>query len=181
MSAAAAIRVADAGDAAQVAAIYAPNVTDAFISFEMEAPTADEMRERIAKTLPTHPWIVHEAEGVIQGYAYASRHRDRAAYQWAADVSCYVRPGARGRGIGRSLYVELLRLLEAQGFRNAYAGIALPNEASVRLHQSVGFVPIGIYRGVGFKHGAWRDVGWWGRSLGAPVANPAAPIPFAAL
>ena len=178
MSAPAAIRVARADDAQQVAAIYAPNVTDAFISFELEPPTAGEMRVRIENTLRTHPWIVHDSAGVIEGYAYATRHRERAAYQWSADVSCYVRPGARGRGIGKSLYAELMRLLEAQGFRNAYAGIALPNEASVRLHESAGFTPIGIYRGVGFKQGAWRDVGWWGRALGDPGADPAPPKPF---
>ena len=172
------IRVAREDDAAQLAEIYAPNVTDAFISFEAEPPTAEEMRLRIAKTLPSHPWLVHDAGGRILGYAYAGRHRERAAYQWSADVSCYVRPEARGRGIGKALYTQLLRMLEAQGFRNAYAGIALPNEASVRLHESVGFTPIGVYRGVGFKQGAWRDVGWWGARLGTPEANPAPPRPF---
>ena len=88
-----------------------------------------------------------------------------------------VHPDARGRGIGKALYTELLRMLEAQGFRSAYAGIALPNDASVRLHESVGFRPIGVYRGVGFKKGAWRDVGWWGVPLGAPESNPAPPRP----
>ena len=173
-----AIRVACLDDAAQVCEIYAPNVTDEFISFELVAPSVKEMRARIAKTLPTHPWLVHDDGGRIAGYAYASKHRERAAYQWAVDVSCYVRPESRGRGIGKSLYTELLKILESQGFRNAYAGIALPNDASVKLHESVGFVPIGIYRGVGFKLGAWRDVGWWARALGTPEANPKPPRHF---
>jgi phosphinothricin acetyltransferase len=173
-----AIRVARVADAAQVREIYAPNVTDAFVSFEAAAPSVEEMRARIRSTLATHPWLVHEEAGRILGYAYASRHRERAAYQWSADVSCYVRAETRGRGIGKALYVELLRLLETHGYRNAFAGIALPNEASVRLHESVGFTPIGIYRGVGFKQDAWRDVGWWGVRLGALEAAPEPPRPF---
>ena len=148
-------------DAGQIREIYAPNVTDAFISFEAEPPTAGQMRERIAKTLATHPWLVHDEGGRILGYAYASRHRERAAYQWSADVSCYVRPEARGRGIGKALYTELLRRLEAQGFRNAYAGIALPNDASVRLHERFGFKKVAHLEEIGFKFGRWIDVGYW--------------------
>lgn len=173
-----AIRVARPADADQVLEIYAPNVTDSFISFELVAPTLEDMRARIVKTLAAFPWLVHDEGGRVLGYAYASAHRERAAYQWSADVSCYVRPEARARGIGKALYGELLRRLEEQGLRNAYAGIALPNEASVRLHESVGFEPIGVYRGVGFKRGEWRDVGWWGRRLGALAPDPQPPRPF---
>lgn len=172
------IRVAEMRDAAAILAIYAPNVRDSFISFELEPPTLAEMRERIEGTLETHPWLVCDVDGGVGGYAYGSRHRDRLAYQWSADVSCYVRPDARGRGIGKALYSALLDILAAQGFRNAYAGIALPNAPSVRLHESVGFVPVGTYREVGFKQGAWRDVGWWHRRLGDLGSDPAAPIPF---
>jgi phosphinothricin acetyltransferase len=167
--------MARAQDAAQICEIYAPNVTDGFVSFETQAPDAQDMRARIEKTLATHPWLVHDEGGRILGYAYGSRHRERAAYQWSCDVSCYVRPEARGRGVAKALYTQLLARLQAQGFRNAYAGIALPNDASVRLHESVGFEPIGVYRGVGFKNGAWRDVGWWGRRLGEREDDPAPP------
>ena len=175
------IRVAAAGDASAVLAIYAPNVSDEFVSFELEVPTLDEMRDRIVSTLATHPWLVWEEDGRIAGYAYAGKHRERLAYQWSADVSCYVDRAARGRGVGKALYRELLRALRAQGFVNAFAGIALPNEASVRLHEAVGFVPIGVYRGVGFKRGEWRDVGWWHCRLGPAPASPMPPRPFAGL
>lgn len=171
------VRFATASDARAILAIYAPNVSDAFVSFETEVPTEQEMRRRIVATLASHPWLVWEEGGVVLGYAYASKHRERAAYQWSTDVSCYVHPAARGRGIGKSLYVELLRLLREQGFVNAYAGIALPNEASVRLHESVGFTHLGTYRAVGFKQGAWRDVGWWEVRLGSLPAEPGMPGP----
>ena len=109
----------------------------------------------------------------IAGYAYAGEHRERLAYQWSVDVSCYVHPRARGRGIGKALYHALLRVLRAQGFCNAFAGIALPNEASVALHESVGFTPLGRYRNVGFKLGAWRDSGWWQCAFGEPARESA--------
>lgn len=173
------MRVAEAKDAAAILAIYSPNVSGSFISFELEPPSVEEMRARVAKTLASHPWLVWDDGGAVAGYAYGSRHRDRLAYQWSADVSCYVDAKARGRGIGKALYRALLAILEAQGYRNAYAGIALPNAASVGLHEAVGFRRIAVYEGVGFKDGAWRDVGWWHRRLGALAPQPADPVPFA--
>jgi len=175
------IRFARAEDAAEIAAIYAPIVRDTFISFETVAPTVDEMRARIDKTLATHPWLVDERDGRIAGYAYGSTHRAREAYQWSVDVSCYVHPDARGKGIGAGLYRKLLALLRRQGFQSAYAGIALPNAASVRLHESVGFTPVGIYREAGYKLGAWRDTGWWQCRLGDARADPAPPLALAQL
>jgi phosphinothricin acetyltransferase len=172
------IRLARADDAAQVAAIYAPIVTDTIISFELEPPSVDEMRARIEKTLAVFPWLVSESDGSIAGYAYASRHRERRAYQWSVDVSCYVRADARRQGLGAALYRALLRVLRAQGFQMAYAGIALPNKASVRLHESVGFRPVGIYREAGYKLGAWHDTGWWQCRVGEAPANPADPTPL---
>ena len=172
------IRVATGEDASAILAIYAPNVTQSYISFELEPPTLEEMRSRILGTLATHPWLVLDGERGLAGYAYASAHRERLAYQWSADVSCYVHPEARRRGVGQALYRALLRALAGQGYCNAYAGIALPNEASVRLHESVGFTPVGVYRGVGYKQGAWRDVGWWHCRLGELPGNPAPPRRF---
>ena len=161
--------------------IYAPIVRETFISFEMEAPGVEEMRQRIVQTLKTYPWLVEEREGRLVGYAYASSHRDRKAYQWSADVSCYVHPAARGQGIGKRLYTRLLAILERQGFHAAFAGIALPNAASVALHEAVGFVRIGFYREVGFKAGAWRDTGWYQRMIGPARPEPSDPVPLPAL
>lgn len=171
------MRLAAAGDAADIHAIYAPVVRDTAISFEVEVPGVAEIERRIVSTLARFPWLVHEEDGRVVGYAYAGAHRERRAYQWSVDVSAYVSPGWQRRGIGRALYRELLKRLAAQGFFNAYAGIALPNPASVALHESVGFAAIGIYRGVGFKHGAWHDVGWWHARLRALEPDPPAPRP----
>lgn len=177
------IRTATPDDAAAVAAIYAPIVQHTAISFETEPPSPGEMRDRIQTTLASLPWLVAEdATGEMAGYAYASRHRERAAYQWSVDVTVYVREDARGEGVGRALYGELLPLLAALGYHQAFAGIALPNEGSIRLHEAMGFQPLGVYRQVGFKHGQWRDVGWWQKAL-QPMDGtaPVTPRPFSAL
>ena len=174
------IRTATPDDAAAVAAIYAPIVQHTAISFETEPPDAAEMRSRIVKTLALLPWLVAEDEaGHVCGYAYASKHRERAAYQWSVDTTVYVREDQRGRGVGRALYEQLLPLLASLGYCQAFAGIALPNAGSVALHEAVGFVALGVYRDVGFKQGQWRDVGWWQKTLGRPDA-PEPPRPFSA-
>ncbi len=172
------IRIVTPADSASVAEIYAPIVRDSFISFEREPPDAQEIAERIEKTLISHPWLVAEEGEAVLGYAYANQHRTRHAYQWSCDVSVYVREKAQRRGIGRRLYERLFTLLKQQGFGKAYAGIALPNPGSVHLHESVGFEPVGIYRGVGFKKGSWRDVGWWARPIQDLGVEPASPILF---
>lgn len=163
------IRSATPDDAEAVLAIYAPVVRETTISFELEVPTIEEMRARIAATIAHLLWLVGvDDTGTVVGYAYAGKHRERAAYQWAVDVTAYVHAEHRGRGIGKALYGRLFESLTAAGYCQAFAGIALPNSASIALHESVGFTPIGVYRNVGFKHGAWRDVGWWQKELQLP-------------
>lgn len=156
------VRLADpARDAGACAAIYAPYVRDSVVSFEEVAPSAEDVAARITRTAATHPWLVCERGGRIVGFAYGSPHRERAAYRWTCEVSVYIDPPHHRRGIGRELYESLLALLRAQRFQVACAGITLPNAASVALHESLGFEPVGTYRGIGWKAGAWRDVGWW--------------------
>lgn len=169
------IRLARGDDAPAIAAIYAPYVSETPISFETVPPSADEMAGRLAKTLARFPWLVAEIEGAVVGYAYASQHRERAAYQWAADVSAYLRKERQQRGIGRALYTALFAILRAQGYVNTYAGIALPNPASVALHEAMGMTPVGVYRHVGYKAGSWRDVGWWQGALREPPSDPSPP------
>jgi len=159
-------------DGAACAAIYAPHVESSAVSFEEVAPDATEMATRIAATLATHSWLVAERGGGVAGFAYSSRHRERAAYRWAADVSVYVDSDSRRAGVGRAHYTELLSRLRTQGFQTACAGITLPNAASLALHESFGFEPVGVYRRIGWKAGAWRDVGWWQLELAPPATEP---------
>ncbi len=173
------IRVARPDDAAAIAAIYAPYVTGTVISFELVPPDEDEMAHRLAKTLARFPWLVAVCDGDVAGYAYAGQHRERAAYQWSADVSVYVHKALRRRGIGRALYSPLFDILGALGYYNVYAGVTLPNVASVALHEAMGMTPVGVYRHVGYKAGTWHDVGWWEGVLRQPSADP--PPPRAAL
>ena len=175
------IRIAKPEDAADILAIYGPVVRDTVISFEIEPPTAAEMAERVASTLRTYPWLVWEEGGRAVGYVYAGRHAARAAYRWSAEVTAYVAPEVRRRGLGRTLYGALFDILRRQGFHAVFAGVTLPNDASVALHEAVGMRPVGVYPETGFKFGAWRDVGWWGMTLDAGAAPGGEPIPFSAL
>ena len=175
------IRDAQPSDGAACAAVYAPYVVDGVASLEERAPDAGEMASRIKQTSAGYPWLVAEIEGEVIGYAYASQHHARAAYRWTADTTVYVAGAHRRRGGGRALYGALLPLIARQGYYVACAGITLPNEASVALHQSFGFEPVGIYDGVGFKHGAWWSVGWWQTRLrdqtrGETPAEPGPPL-----
>lgn len=181
MRGAAQIRTARSGDAGALAAIYAPYVRDTVISFETDPPGEAEMRRRIAETLETHPWLVAQINGRVIGYAYASQHRARLAYRWACDVTVYLAPEAQGQGIGTGLYTELLEILRRQGFCHAFGGIALPNPQSVTLHEKLGFKHLGTYSQVGYKLGAWHDVGWWQCRLAPTPAAPDEIIPFARL
>ena len=170
------LRLACADDAAQVQAIYAPFVRDTAISFEVEVPSVQEMQLRIENTLQQFPWLVCEHQGKIIGYAYGSPHRARAAYLWSVDVSVYVDPQYHRMGVGKALYHSLVEVLKLQGFCNAYAGVTLPNPASVGLHEAIGFQPIGVYEAVGYKSRSWHSVGWWQLALHEHSLNPAPPL-----
>lgn len=164
-------------DARACADIYAPFVSDSVVSFEAEPPSAEELGGRIARLSATHAWLVAEDDRAVVGFAYGCPHRERAAYRWATEVSVYVDARRHSRGVGRALYTALFDLLGRQGYRVACAGIALPNQASLALHRSLGFEPIGVYRGIGWKAGAWRDVSWWQLQLGPqdPAVEPHEP------
>ncbi|HEY9621964.1 MAG TPA: arsinothricin resistance N-acetyltransferase ArsN1 family B [Crinalium sp.] len=171
------IRLATPEDAEQILAIYAPIVRDTSTSFEVDPPTVEEMQQRISHYLTHAPWLVCEQNGEVLGYVYASKHRDRLAYQWAVEVTAYVQGRSRRMGIGRALYTSLFKALALQGFYNAYAGITLPNASSVGLHEALGFTPIGVYRNAGYKLGQWSDVGWWQLNLQPHPEHPTAPRP----
>ena len=175
------IRVAFPEDAEAILTIYTPIVRDTAISFEVEPPTPLEMHERIATTLRRLPWLVCEHQGEVLGYVYASPHRARAAYQWSVDVSVYIHAQVRRTGMGRALYHALFQLLSLQGFYQGFAGITLPNPASVGLHEALGFQPVGVYQAVGYKLGVWHDVGWWQRTLQPRPSLPTPPTAFEVL
>jgi L-amino acid N-acyltransferase YncA len=176
-----AIRRVEAGDAAAIRDIYAPYVADKATSFEVTVPGVEEMQRRIQSYGDRYPWLVFERDGVVLGYAYASSHHERQAYQWSVNVSVYVHASAHRSGLGRALYTALFDLLRRQGFVNAYGGITLPNPASVGLHESMGFTPVGVYTGVGYKFGRWHDVTWLHLQLVPPPQNAADPITIGAL
>lgn len=168
------IRLATPDDAEQVRAVYAP-YCDTPISFETEPPSIEEMRGRLTRVLCQYPWLICEEGDEVLGYVYATQHRERAAYRWSVDTTVYVRQGRQRRGVGRVLYTSLLAVLPLQGYVTAYAGVTLPNPASVGLHEAMGFEPVGVYRQVGFKCGAWHDVAWFQRPLRTRMDEPPPP------
>ncbi|MGH3827076.1 MAG: GNAT family N-acetyltransferase, partial [Pseudonocardiaceae bacterium] len=161
-------------DAAAICAVYRPIVNDTVISFEETAPDAAEIGRRMLAR-PRLPWLVADDGGRVIGYAYASRHQRRAAYRWSAESSVYLDPEYRSRGVGRLLYERVIVEVRELGHVSLFAGITLPNAASVALHEAVGFEALGVFRRAGYKHGAWHDVGWWRRSLRDPPVPPPEP------
>jgi len=175
------IRLADEEDAVAIAAIYAPYCKTSAVSFEMVAPSPDEMARRIRTVSAERPWLVLEDERAVVGYAYASSHHERAAYQWSVSTAIYVSGTHQRRGVGRALYTTLFELLRSLGYFKATAGITLPNAASVGLHEAFGFTPVGVYRGIGYKLGVWHDVAWYEAEVQPVAENPAPPRSIASL
>jgi len=177
-----AIRPAEPRDAGEIAAIYAPHVEKGVVSFETEVPGAETIRARMESSAGLYPWIVatsgvDEGEEVL-GYAYAARFREREAYRFVVETTIYMAPAAQRQGAGRLLYEALIDTLRAQKFTQAIGVIALPNDASIRIHEAVGFRRAGVFREVGYKHGRWIDVGYWQCQLAHAGAEPAEPRKF---
>lgn len=166
MTSAVTLRDATSADAAACAAIYAQYVENSTATFEEVAPGVEEMAARIASAQERHAWIVAERDGAILGYAYGGPFKARAAYRYSCEVSVYLDVTARGGGVGRTVYAALLARMEQLGMRMACGGVTMPNDASEALHLAMGFERVGTYRRIGWKHGEWRDVTWFQKSLG---------------
>ncbi len=172
------LRLAVTDDAQDIQQIYAPIVRDTFISFEEVIPDTAEIERRIQATLQQYPYLVCDIDGQIAGYCYASAFRSRAAYQWTTETTVYVHPDFHRRGIAFAMYTALLDILRGQGYHNAIGVIALPNDASVNLHEKFGFEKIGVLQNMGYKLAGWRDTGWWQLELAPMPPSPAPPTPI---
>ncbi len=177
MSGSLSLRPADTGDAAAIAAVYAPYVLGSVASFEQEPPHGEEVARRMLVG-PRKPWWLAEREGTVVGYAYASAYRSRPAYRWSVETSVYLTSTEHRQGTGSALYARLIADVTALGYMTAYAGITLPNPGSVGLHERLGFTRAGVFHAAGFKDGAWHDTGWWQLSLREPPDAPAEPTPW---
>ena len=175
------IRFAEPQDAVAIQAIYRPYCESTSISFEVLAPTVEQMAERIAKISAQFPWLVCEVDGDVAGYVYGCQHRERAAYRWCADAAIYLDTRFHRRGIGRALYTSLFAMLREQGYVRAYAGITLPNPGSVGVHEAMGLTPVALYPAEGYKLGKWHDVGWWQLELRPLTDDPPEPRPITAI
>ncbi|MDF5734531.1 MULTISPECIES: arsinothricin resistance N-acetyltransferase ArsN1 family B [unclassified Nostoc] len=173
------IRLANESDALKMLAIYGPIVRETSISFEIEPPSKTEFEGRIQNYQQQMPWLVCEVNSELLGYAYATPYRTRAAYQWSVESSVYINVEYRRKGVAKALYTSLFALLQLQGYYNVFAAIALPNPASVAVHEAVGFSPVGVFRKVGYKFRKWHDVGWWQLSLQQELPLPVnSPLSF---
>jgi L-amino acid N-acyltransferase YncA len=172
------VRIATIADAKGILEIYAPYVVNTAFTFETEVPSVLQMEKRIETGLQKFPWIVCTVDGLLAAYVYASSHREREAYQWTSECSVYVHDRFKGKGIGKELYEVLFRVLGIQGLRNVYAGITLPNPASVKLHEQCGFELFAVYENVGYKLNSWHKVGWWRLNLNSYEPEPASPLKF---
>jgi len=175
------IRLANEKDADGILAIYAPYIENTSYTFETEVLSTEAFAQRINTYLINWPWLVYEINGTIAGYAYATRYRERTAYQWCTESSVYIHNDYQRSGVARALYTALFEILKKQGFRNVYAVINLPNDKSVKFHESCGFTWFATYEKVGYKLGKWKDVGWWKLSINDYTDEPAAPIKFSEL
>ncbi len=163
------IRDAQGEDAAAIAAIYNHYVEHTAITFEEDAVSDATMAERIEDVQGGGlPWLVIEQDGVLVGYAYATKWRVRHAYRFSVESTVYLEAGAAGNGWGAALYQVLLERLAGKGYHLVIGGIALPNAASVALHEKLGFEKVAQFREVGFKFDRWIDVGYWQKKLEAP-------------
>ena len=155
------IRLASKADASQVAGIYNHYIENTVVSFEEQTVSEKEIATRIDAVIPSFPWLIYEEGDQILGYAYASRWHGRCAYRYSAESSVYLDASAVGRGVGSALYERLLNELRAMELHTVIGGIALPNPASVALHEKFGFKKVAHYEEVGFKFDRWIDVGYW--------------------
>lgn len=158
--------------------IYAPYILNTAATFETEVPSAESFAQRITAYQQNWPWLVYESDGIIAGYAYATKHRERSAYQWCVESSVYVHDHFQQKGIAMALYQKLFAILKYQGCRNVYAGITLPNDKSVRFHQRNGFSWLADYENIGYKLGGWHTVSWWQLALNEYDADPDRVIKF---
>lgn len=173
------MRIVQSSDAASILEIYTPYILDTAVTFETEIPSINSFEERIKLYTEKWPWIVYKIDGIIAGYAYATKHRERLAYQWCVESSVYIRDQFQREGIASKLYNALFEVLRLQGFINVYAGIALPNDKSITLHERLGFTNFVYYKNVGYKLGEWRTVGWWQKQINEYEKQPSAPVNFA--
>jgi len=175
------IRPVKLTDADAILEIYSPYIHNTTVTFETTVPTRQQFTDRIIACIERYPWLVAEnMEGTVVGYAYATRHRDREAYQWCVESSVYVLEAYHGRGVAARLYEALLKILEQCGYVNVYAGITMPNAKSLSFHVKMGFKEVGIYHGIGYKLGSWHDVAWLVKTINPHGGHPNTPLHWSA-